>query len=72
MDSPITLKDKIVILTGAAGFFGRTFAREILRADVKKVYLLDVNEEGLEKLAADLRKQSFSTDKNRNIYNRPK
>lgn len=48
--------DKVVVITGAAGGLGRTSAYAFAREGAELI-VLDVNEEGLEETAAEIRKQ---------------
>lgn len=48
------LKDRVAVVTGAAGGIGRAICRRFLEEDVK-IVALDVNTGALENLAADLR-----------------
>jgi gluconate 5-dehydrogenase len=52
-----SLKNKIIVLTGAAGFFGRYFAKALLEAGAQKIFLLDSDEKGLETLSKSLEKK---------------
>ena len=49
-----SLLGKVIVLTGAAGFFGRYFAQALLEAEAKQVYLLDRDGAGLDELAQTL------------------
>lgn len=53
MNNPMSLKDKTIILTGAASGIGRETAR-VLHALEAKLLLLDCNEEGLKSIKNEL------------------
>jgi NAD(P)-dependent dehydrogenase (short-subunit alcohol dehydrogenase family) len=55
MNNSFSLEGKNIILTGAAGFFGRTFARGLLSAGVGKLVIIDINEQALTTLAHELK-----------------
>jgi len=55
MNNSFSLENKNIILTGAAGFFGRTFARGLLGAGVKKLVIIDIHTEALTALAHELK-----------------
>jgi gluconate 5-dehydrogenase len=50
MKEIFSLKNKNIVLTGAAGFFGRTFADGLLSAEAEKLIMIDINGNELEKL----------------------
>ena len=50
----IDLSDKIVAITGAAGAICSSFSRELAKVGAK-VALIDINLEGAEKVAAEIR-----------------
>jgi len=58
-DNLFSLQGKKVVLTGAAGFFGRYFAKALLQAEVSCVYLLDYNLTGLLELKEELYSLGF-------------
>lgn len=55
-----SLEGKRIVLTGAAGFFGRYFAPALLGAGARFVYLLDCDLDGLQGLAGKLRSLGLS------------
>lgn len=55
---PIDLKDKVAVVTGAGGVLCSLFSRSLAQCGAK-VALLDLNEENVKKLAADLQTQGF-------------
>ncbi len=56
MNSNFSLKNKNIVLTGATGFFGRTFARGILEAGAQTLIMIDVNAEVLNLFSDELKK----------------
>lgn len=54
MNRKFSLEQKNIVLTGAAGFFGRTFARGLLAAGASKLVIIDVNEKELHALLNEL------------------
>jgi O-antigen biosynthesis protein WbqV len=49
------LRDKVVLITGAAGSIGSELARQVARAGCAELHLLDVSESGLFEIARELR-----------------
>jgi gluconate 5-dehydrogenase len=57
MNTNFSLENKNVVLTGAAGFFGKTFANGLLDAGTKTLVIIDFNGEALQKLSEELKKK---------------
>ncbi len=55
MNVSFSLAEKNIVLTGAAGFFGRSFSRGLLEAGTKTLIMIDVNEKALTETATELK-----------------
>jgi FlaA1/EpsC-like NDP-sugar epimerase len=62
------MKSKIdgrnVMVIGGAGTIGSSFIKEILKFNISKLVVVDINENGLTELVRDLRSSSFNMPKN--------
>ncbi|NLR78604.1 polysaccharide biosynthesis protein [Chitinophaga eiseniae] len=52
------INDKSVLVIGGAGTIGSSYIKAILKFNVKKLYVVDINENGLTELVRDLRSSS--------------
>lgn len=57
-----SLRNRVVLITGAAGSIGAELARQVLRFQPAGLHLLDNNETGLHDLAQELRRESADVD----------
>ncbi|MGH6958394.1 MAG: SDR family oxidoreductase [Caulobacteraceae bacterium] len=56
------VKDKIVVVTGAASGIGRALARRFAKEGAKRVICSDINAEGVKAVAAEVGGRAFVTD----------
>jgi NAD(P)-dependent dehydrogenase (short-subunit alcohol dehydrogenase family) len=61
LESEFSLRDRNIILTGAAGLLGRVFARALGSAGAK-IHLLDIDEQELTKLESELSELSIAVN----------
>jgi len=58
------IDDRNVMVIGGAGTIGSSFIKEILKFNISKLVVVDINENGLTELVRDLRSSSLNIPKN--------
>src|SRR6202021_1921352 len=61
-ETPVEIKDRIVVVTGAASGIGRALAQRFAKDGAKRVICSDINAEGVKAVAAEVGGRAFVTD----------